>query len=85
MENGERVCMNWLAATLLVLFTAPLFAQTVPVIAVIDVQKVVSNSEVGKKALAAIKVIKDKNNRKLIRNKLRYSRSRTNLIKRRMY
>jgi outer membrane protein len=60
MENGERVCMNWLAATLLVLFTAPLFAQTVPVIAVIDVQKVVSNSEVGKKALADIKVIKDK-------------------------
>jgi outer membrane protein len=61
MENGERLFMNWLAATILVLFTAPLFGQTaVPVIAVIDVQKVVSNSEVGKKALADIKVIKDK-------------------------
>jgi outer membrane protein len=52
--------MKWFVATMLVLLTVPVFAQTMPTIAVIDVQKVVSNSEVGKKVLADIKVIKDK-------------------------
>jgi outer membrane protein len=59
--------MKWLIVCALVLFTAPVFAQAPAAapagtggIAVIDVQKVVSNSEVGKKALAEIKTIKDK-------------------------
>ena len=45
---------------ILILFAMPLFAQQVPVIAVIDAQKVVQNSEMGKKALADIKAIKDR-------------------------
>ncbi len=51
--------MKWLMFPLLVLFALPAFAQT-PGIAVIDPQKVVQNSEMGKKALAEIKTIKDK-------------------------
>lgn len=51
--------MKWLIVTFLVLLTVPAFAQTAG-IAVIDVQKVVSDSEVGKKALAEVKAVKDK-------------------------
>jgi outer membrane protein len=51
--------MRWLTFSLLVLFAMPVFAQT-PSIAVIDPQKVVQNSEMGKKALAEIKTLKDK-------------------------
>jgi outer membrane protein len=52
--------MKWLTFLILVLLTVPAFAQTGANIAVIDVQKVVSNSEVGKKALAEVKTLKDK-------------------------
>jgi len=57
--------MKWLIVSILVLITIPAFAQApaqAPAggIAVIDVQKVVSNSEVGKKALAEVKALKDK-------------------------
>lgn len=53
--------MKWLIVSILVLLTVPAFAQTqAGGIAVIDVQKVVSNSEVGKKALGEVKAIKDK-------------------------
>lgn len=53
--------MKWLIVSILVLLTVPAFAQTGSGgIAVIDVQKVVSNSEVGKKALAEVKSLKDK-------------------------
>jgi outer membrane protein len=51
--------MKWLMFPLLVLFALPVLAQT-PGIAVIDPQKVVQNSEMGKKALAEIKTLKDK-------------------------
>ena len=51
--------MKWLMFPLLVLFALPVFAQT-PGIAVIDPQRVVQNSEMGKKALAEIKIVKDK-------------------------
>lgn len=51
--------MKWLMFSLLVLFAIPVVAQT-PTIAVIDPQKVVQNSEMGKKALAEIKTLKDK-------------------------
>ena len=56
---GENVFMKWLMFPLLVLFALPVFAQT-PTIAVIDPQKVVQNSEMGKKVLAEIKTLKDK-------------------------
>lgn len=53
--------MKWLLITLMGLLALPVFAQTGGTgIAVIDVQKVVSNSEVGKKALAEVKALKDK-------------------------
>jgi outer membrane protein len=52
--------MKWLIFPLLVLFALPVFAQTVVSIAVIDPQRVVQNSEMGKKALAEIKTLKDK-------------------------
>jgi outer membrane protein len=46
---------------LIVLLSAlPLFAQTAGQIAVIDAQKVVQNSEMGKKALAEVKALKDR-------------------------
>jgi outer membrane protein len=50
---------------ILMFFTLPLFAQAPPqvppgAIAVIDAQKVVQASEMGKKALAEIKAVKDK-------------------------
>jgi outer membrane protein len=51
--------MKWLMFPLLVLFALPVFAQTA-VVAVIDPQRVVQNSEMGKKALAEIKTLKDK-------------------------
>ena len=51
--------MKWLIVSIMVLLTVPVFAQTGS-IAVIDVQKVVSNSEVGKKALGEVKAVKDK-------------------------
>jgi outer membrane protein len=51
--------MKWLMFPLLVLFALPVFAQTTT-IAVIDPQKVVQESEMGKKALAEIKTLKDK-------------------------
>jgi outer membrane protein len=57
MEKNSS--MKWLMFPLLVLFTLPVFAQT-PTIAVIDPQKVVQNSEMGKKALAEIKTLKDR-------------------------
>jgi outer membrane protein len=52
--------MKWLMFPLLVLFALPVFAQTATSIAVIDPQRVVQNSEMGKKALAEIKTLKDK-------------------------
>ncbi len=57
--------MKWKIVPILMFFTIPLFAQapaqgTVGAIAVIDAQKVVQASEMGKKALAEIKSIKDK-------------------------
>jgi outer membrane protein len=53
--------MKLLAVCLIALFAAPVFAQTSgATVAVIDVQKVVSTSEAGKKALAEIKALKDK-------------------------
>lgn len=51
--------MKWLMFPLLVLFALPVLAQTAT-IAVIDPQKVVQNSEMGKKVLAEIKTLKDK-------------------------
>jgi len=56
---GEYRFMKWLMFPLLVLFALPVFAQTAS-IAVIDPQRVVQNSEMGKKALAEIKTLKDK-------------------------
>jgi len=52
--------MRWLIFSTFLLCTASLFAQTQPTIAVIDVQKVVRDSEVGKKALAEVKSLTDK-------------------------
>jgi outer membrane protein len=52
--------MKRLLVSLFMFVAIPLFAQTTPTIGVIDVQRVVSDSEVGKKALAEIKTIKDK-------------------------
>src|SRR3989304_9596950 len=51
--------MKWLVFSILVLVAVPGFAQTQQ-IAVIDAQRVVQTSEVGKKALAEIKTIKDR-------------------------
>src|SRR5687767_690493 len=51
--------MKWLMFPLIVLFAIPALAQTVS-IAVIDPQKVVQNSEMGKRALAEVKTLKDK-------------------------
>jgi outer membrane protein len=58
-EMEKRKSMKWLMSAVLVLFALPVLAQT-PGIAVIDPQKVVQNSEMGKKALAEIKTLKDK-------------------------
>lgn len=56
--------MKWKIVPILMFFTLPLFAQAPQVppgtIAVIDAQKVVQASEIGKKALAEIKAVKDK-------------------------
>ena len=53
--------MRWLFASVLVLLALPVFAQSqAPLIGVIDVQRVVSDSEVGKKALAEVKALRDK-------------------------
>src|SRR5215831_4664548 len=52
--------MKRLLVSLFMFAAIPLFAQTPPTIGVIDVQRVVSDSGVGKKALAEIKAIKDK-------------------------
>jgi outer membrane protein len=52
--------MKWVMFIFLALLAAPVFAQTAGQVAVIDVQKVVQSSEVGKKALGEIKAIKDK-------------------------
>jgi outer membrane protein len=52
--------MKWLAVCVMALFAMPVWAQTSVTVAVIDVQKVVSTSEAGKKALADIKALKDK-------------------------
>lgn len=51
--------MKWLILSVLTVFALPLFAQT-PAIAVIDAQKVVQESEMGKKALAEVKSLKDR-------------------------
>jgi outer membrane protein len=59
VEKGEYSSMKWLILPLLVLFALPVLAQT-PTIAVIDPQRVVQNSQMGKKALAEIKTLKDK-------------------------
>jgi len=45
---------------MLVFLALPVFAQTANQIAVVDTQKLVQNSEAGKKAFAEIKTIKDK-------------------------
>lgn len=59
--------MKWLMASLILLFALPVFAQTGAAaaaasggIAVIDVQRVVQDSAVGKKALAEVTALKDK-------------------------
>jgi outer membrane protein len=57
MERNSS--MKWLMFPLLFIFALPVFAQT-PGIAVIDPQRVVQGSEMGKKALAEIKTLKDK-------------------------
>jgi outer membrane protein len=51
--------MRWLILLTVLLCTVPVFAQT-PTIGVIDVQKVVRESEIGKKALAEVKALTDK-------------------------
>ena len=51
--------MKWLIVPLMVVFALPVFAQTAG-IAVIDPQRVVQGSEMGKKALAEVKTLKDK-------------------------
>src|SRR3990172_2496863 len=52
--------MRILIFSIVLLSTLPIFAQTAGQIAVIDAQKVVQNSEMGKKALAEVKALKDK-------------------------
>jgi outer membrane protein len=52
--------MKWLVFVMLVFLAVPVFAQTANQIAVVDTQKLVQNSEAGKKAFAEIKTIKDK-------------------------
>ncbi|HET6266815.1 MAG TPA: OmpH family outer membrane protein [Acidobacteriota bacterium] len=52
--------MKWLVFVMLVFLALPVFAQTASQIAVVDTQKLVQNSEAGKKAFAEIKSIKDK-------------------------
>jgi outer membrane protein len=56
---GESNLMRWLILSTFLLCVVPVFAQ-VPTIGVIDVQKVVRESEIGKKALAEVKSLTDK-------------------------
>jgi len=64
--------MKWFVVVLGVLLVAPVFAQTAPPaaqsvmsVAVIDVQKVVQESNVGRKALAEVKAIKDQKQKEI--------------------
>ena len=58
--------MKWLMVALGLLLVAPVFAQTAPVtVGVIDVQRVVQDSEVGKKALAEVKAVKDQKQKEI--------------------
>jgi outer membrane protein len=58
--------MKWLMVALGMMLVAPVFAQTAAVVVgVIDVQRVVQDSEVGKKALAEVKAVKDQKQKEI--------------------
>ena len=57
--------MKFLIVPLLFLLALPVMAQQSNTIAVIDAQKVVRNSEMGKKALADIQALKDKKQKEI--------------------
>ncbi len=52
--------MKWLCVSLLLLFALPAFAQNVGTIAVVDGEKVLRDSEPGKKLFAEVKALRDK-------------------------
>ncbi len=56
--------MKWMIFPLLIVFALPVFAQTGG-IAVIDPQRVVRNSEMGKKALSEVEVLKNRKQQEL--------------------
>lgn len=58
--------MKWLMVALGMLLVAPVFAQTaITTVGVIDVQRVVQDSDVGKKALAEVKAVKDQKQKEI--------------------
>lgn len=61
--------MKWFMIVLGMLLVAPVFAQTAPaggvLVGVIDVQRVVQDSEVGKKALGEVKAVKDQKQKEI--------------------
>ena len=61
--------MKWFMIVLGMLLVAPVFAQTAPppvtTVGVIDVQRVVQDSNVGKKALGEVKAVKDQKQKEI--------------------
>jgi outer membrane protein len=64
-KNMEIISMRWFTFLFIALLSCPLLVQAQapaasPMIAVIDAQRVVQNSDMGKQALAEIKALRDK-------------------------